>query len=153
MLCEEKCGFGLKGSRILLKKKSIFTKRFCSKTESLNILHKISNSFWRTMHNSGGQQKENSAALTKSAGIFMRNLLTLGQVSSQSARTLLCITFLPAPLFWTAVCFFWPCYSKKPCSISWLISKLRTSLKNKSQSAKISDAGIPLSIVKDRLHW
>ena len=152
MLCAEKCRFGLQHSRTIMRKKNTFTKRFGSKTESLNILHKIPDSFWRTMRNSRGQQKENSAALTKSTGIFMRNLLTLGQVSSQSTRVLR-ITFLPAPLFRTAVCFFWPCYSKKPCGISWLISKLRMSPNNKSRSAKISDAGIPTSIGKDRLHW
>lgn len=134
------------------RKNNISTRRFCCKTESLNIFHKISESFWRTNHTSGGQQKYNSVALTKSTGIFMRNLLTLDHVSSQSTRILLCITFLQAPLFRTAVYFFWPCYSKNPCSNSWLISKLRTSPNKNPSQQNFQKLEYSPSIGKDRLH-
>lgn len=53
----------------------------------------------------------NRNKINQSLQLFMRNLLTLIQVSFQSTRILLSFSFMPAPLFWTAVCFFWTCRS------------------------------------------
>lgn len=47
----------------------------------------------------------------QSVQLFMRNLLTLIQASIQSTRILPSFSLLPGPLFWTAVCFTWICYS------------------------------------------
>lgn len=53
----------------------------------------------------------NRSKINQILQLFMRNLLTLIHVSVQSTKILFSFSFLPAPLFWTAVCFFWTCYS------------------------------------------